>query len=319
MLPKFAFIVTLAIIVNISDAFKIVSYSSHEADHYPGDHVTLVCRSDDYWEYCTWKHKKRTCNLEWKYATGNVTKQKCHDDIDDRVTIAGDYEKHECSIKISDLELNDAGSWQCEMEEYRSGLFRGYTAQKNIDLNVVKATTPTSTTQSTTLIDTTTVSTDSTTSSSTTTTVVESTTTDISNIDEDYSPVPDESHNDTKDEEVEALPVSDKEALVPETSSSVGVIAGVIVTMVVLIIVLTMAVITWHRRRKSHLAIISYLQTERDDAMAANSFLEEAEYHISIIRDPQSLPLQQQQTLKTATDVLDNENADTVVSDSKET
>ena len=56
---------------------------------------------------------------------------------------------------------------------------------------------------------------------------------------------------------------------------------------------------------------------ERDDAMAANSFLEEAEYHISIIRDPQSLPLQQQQTLKTASDVLDNEN--TVVADSKET
>lgn len=51
--------------------------------------------------------------------------------------------------------------------------------------------------------------------------------------------------------------------------------------------------------------------------MAANSFLEEAEYHISIIRDPQSLPLQQQQTLKTASDVLDDEN--TVVADSKET
>ena len=35
--------------------------------------------------------------------------------------------------------------------------------------------------------------------------------------------------------------------------------------------------------------------------MAANAFLEEAEYHISIIRDPQSLPLQQKQTLDTAT------------------
>ena len=45
-----------------------------------------------------------------------MTKQKCHDDLDDRVTIAGDYNKHECSIKIRSLELEDAGSWECQME-----------------------------------------------------------------------------------------------------------------------------------------------------------------------------------------------------------
>ena len=40
--------------------------------------------------------------------------------------------------------------------------------------------------------------------------------------------------------------------------------------------------------------------------MAANSFLEEAEYHISIIRDPQSLPLQQKQTIENAVSATDS-------------
>ena len=53
--------------------------------------------------------------------------------------------------------------------------------------------------------------------------------------------------------------------------------------------------------------------------MASNAFLEEAEYHISIIRDPQSLPLAVS-SMK-ASDILDNSvsEAPVTVSDSKET
>ena len=36
--------------------------------------------------------------------------------------------------------------------------------------------------------------------------------------------------------------------------------------------------------------------------MAANAFLEEAEYHVSIIRDPQNLPLQQKKTIESVTE-----------------
>ena len=50
---------------------------------------------------------------------------------------------------------------------------------------------------------------------------------------------------------------------------------------------------------------------ERDDAMATNSFLEEAEYHISIIRDPGSLPLQTQKTLNSS-DMVTNDTVLTV-------
>ena len=45
--------------------------------------------------------------------------------------------------------------------------------------------------------------------------------------------------------------------------------------------------------------------------MATNSFLEEAEYHISIIRDPGSLPLQTQKTLNSS-DMVTNDTVLTV-------
>jgi len=314
MNSKFAHIFLTLAILKQSDAFKIVSTSHHEKDFQTGDSVTLTCRSDGYWEYCNWRHRDRECQLEWKYSYGDVTKQQCHDDLEDRVSIAGDYNKHECSIRISGLEMKDAGSWECQMEAYVSGVFRGTTDKKSVPLRIIEPTTTESEPSSTTTVSSTTTQSTTTTTEETEHLATEDSINDIysTEYDEEESQDAEQEEEDTKDDEIEALPVSDRDAEV----GSVGLIVGVIVTMLALVIVMVMAGITWHRRRKSHQAIISYLQTERDDAMAANSFLEEAEYHISIIRDPQSLPLQQQHTLKAASDTLD----DTVtVTDSKET
>ena len=44
-----------------------------------------------------------------------MIKQNCHDELDPRTTYSGDYEKHECSITISSVQLRDAGSWSCEV------------------------------------------------------------------------------------------------------------------------------------------------------------------------------------------------------------
>ena len=62
-----------------------------------------------------------------------------------------------------------------------------------------------------------------------------------------------------RDVEIEALPVTEAEEA--EAGSSVGLIAGVIVSLLAIILVLTALGITWHRRRKSQQAIIAYLQT----------------------------------------------------------
>ena len=51
--------------------------------------------------------------------------------------------------------------------------------------------------------------------------------------------------------------------------------------------------------------------------MATNSFLEEAEYHISIIRDPGSLPLQTQKTLNSS-DMVTNDTVLTVDEEEEE-
>jgi len=317
-----------SLLLSLTDAFKIVSISQNEKVHQPGEPVTLLCKSDDYWEYCTWTHKKRECSLEWKYKKGGVIKQNCHDELDPRTTYSGDYEKHECSITISSVQLRDAGSWSCEMESYVWGSTRGYKSKSKIEVVIEeKSTTTKATTTATGATE------SSTTAESSTTTASRSTTEEIKLLpDTDYTANDEEEsqykHDDTdsddsvyeyNDEVVTALPVSDLESAPSQTSA--GLIAGVIVCLAAMGLVVAGVGVTYYRRRKSHQAIISYLQAERDDAMASNAFLEEAEYHISIIRDPQSLPLSTQASLKTSrpSDILDNSVTEVLtVSDTKE-
>lgn len=316
---------SLLLSLGLSDGFKIVSTSQTEKVHQPGDTVTLSCRADSYWEYCSWSHKQRKCDLEWKYSQGHVVKQDCHVDLDPRLIYSGNYEKHECSITISSLQLGDAGSWSCEMESYVLGSTRGYKSRNKIEVAIEAKTATGTTKQTTTESLPTTLG--STTTEGTTATITRTTT-------EDTTVLPEEDHSDTEQEEesqhrnhtdiedldtdevVTALPVSDMEAA--PSQASAGLIAGVIVCLAAMGLVIAGLGVKHYRRRKSQRAIISYLQAERDDAMASNAFLEEAEYHISIIRDPQALPLSVTNTRPS--DILDNSVTEVLtVSDTKET
>lgn len=315
---------SLLLILGLSDGFKIVSTSQTEKVHQPGDTVTLACRADSYWEYCSWSHKQRKCDLEWKYSLGYVKKQDCHVDLDPRLNYTGNYEKHECSVTISSLQLGDAGSWSCEMESYVLGSTRGYISKNKIEV-VIEAKTTTGTTKQTT------------TESLPTTlrpTTTEGTTATFSTTTEDTKVLPEQDYSDTEQEEesqhrnhtniedldrdevVTALPVSDMEAAPSQPSA--GLIAGVIVCLAAMGLVIAGVGVKHYRRRKSQRAIISYLQAERDDAMASNAFLEEAEYHISIIREPQALPLAVTNTR--SSDILDNSVTEVLsASETKET
>ena len=244
----------------------------------------------------------------------------------------------------------------------------GYTKTRSQVIAIAEKTTTTATaTESTT-----TETTSTTTTMKTTTTTAPATTTTTTTLandiidkeieEESQSPedtlyLDDEAKDDTEDgSTVEALPVSDREAA--RSDGSIGVISGVIVSLLAVVVIMTVLGVKLYRRRKSHQAIISYLQSvghieplnlshralkksgfriklfvtlrlplqrcvmifivliivniqERDDAMATNSFLEEAEYHISIIRDPGSLPLQTQKTLNSS-DMVTNDTVLTV-------
>ena len=191
-----------------------------------------------------------------------MIKTECHEKITGRTRVSGDYAKHECAITISAVTLEDAGVWQCELESYVLGATRGYKQRQDITVSVSAPTTSTTSTASIT-------------SSTTTSRTVNAseteveTTTFIEEISIKYDPVetetesqpPSTSEENFKilDEEVEALPVTEAEEA--EEGSSVGLIAGVIVSLLAVILVLAAIGVTWRRRRKSQLAIISYLQT----------------------------------------------------------
>ena len=69
-----------------------------------------------------WRHKSRNsmsyqkeCLLEWKRAKGGVAVQECDESLTHRVTISGDYNRHECGLTISGVTAEDAGVWECEV------------------------------------------------------------------------------------------------------------------------------------------------------------------------------------------------------------
>merc|ERR1719242_2928181 len=64
-------------------------------------------------------------------------------ELDPRTTYSGDYEKHECSITISSVQLRDAGSWSCEMESYVWGSTRGYKSKNKIEVVIEEKSTTT--------------------------------------------------------------------------------------------------------------------------------------------------------------------------------
>ena len=191
-----------------------------------------------------------------------MIKTECHEEITGRTRVSGDYSKHECAITVSAVREEDAGVWECELESYVLGGTRGYKQTQNIRVAVSAPATSTSSTTSTTTARTV----------STSQTEVE-TTTYIEEISIKYDPVETESETEAEsqpsstseenfkilDQEVEALPVTEAEEA--EEGSSVGLIAGVIVSLLAVILVLAAIGVTWRRRRKSQQAIISYLQT----------------------------------------------------------
>ena len=185
-----------------------------------------------------------------------MIKTECHEKITGRTRVSGDYSKHECAITISAVRLEDAGVWQCELESYVLGGSRGYKQTQNIRVAVAAPTTSTTSTTSTSSTTSRTVNTSQ--------TEVE-TTTYIEEISIKYDPVEIETESQppsTSEENfkiVKALPVTETEEA--EEGSSAGLIAGVIVSLLTVILVLAAIGVTWQRRRKSQQAIISYLQT----------------------------------------------------------
>ena len=154
------------------------------------------------------------------------------------------------------------------MESYVYGTSSGYKTKQTIGVSIKS---PTTTTIKPVASTSARVTTSTTVSTITAPTTIKSTTTttpvpivietkDETTLANDIETRIIESH---EDDTVEALPVSNIEA---KEETPIGLIAGVIVSLIAMAIILSVVGVTWYRRRKSHLAIISYLQTVRKKA-----------------------------------------------------
>jgi len=272
--------------------------------------VTLLCKTDDYYEYCSWTHNRRKCDFEWKRAHGKVLKQGCHDDLRHRVSIVGHYDNHECGLQIKNFSVDeDAGQWLCEMEEYKFGGSRGHVSKKYLTVRAPATTTTSTTTE---------ITRTTTTEEEMTTTEVEMTTNEVTTAtdsddiygdnseevqeeddqsveDEEEQEITTEASDDNSDEQYDEYEYEDIMRILeingtktadnihsPEQqidqpgSSVVGVVCGVVVAVLATAAVVG-AVLVWRRRRRDQGVITMSKILEESEARGA--ILEEAEYH----------------------------------------
>ena len=47
--------------------------------------LRLHCKTDSYYEYCTWRHQSQVCEFEWKKNHDKVLKQRCNPYLNNRI------------------------------------------------------------------------------------------------------------------------------------------------------------------------------------------------------------------------------------------
>jgi len=294
-------------LISICTGFKVTKYSQ-VPDHQElrtGERLYLLCKSDSEWERCTFRHRPlgsdksdQYCNQEWKRATDSVQFTSCP--MRSRVRKVGNYKRKECGIEINRLQLKDAGTWECEMEEYKWGdwasgpkhqhHFKAITVRNRFTPSVIV---PKEEKEEVEEEE-----------------VVEEEEEEESKDVEHHDVV----HHDEEEEEDLIVPTSSKESFGEDdfkiyngtefvlsngnstdevmwhqnleggelAGSSVGPIVGGLIAAIALVASLVVGTFLWTRKKKS-LAIISMSKLrESDDASQANAFIEEAEYNATM-------------------------------------
>ena len=89
-----------------------------------GQDFILSCTVDNYYEWCTFRKNARKCDFEWKRALNNIATIDCHD-FKEKADFHGNYNNHECAIKVKNATFMDSGIWTCDLESYHFGFNRG--------------------------------------------------------------------------------------------------------------------------------------------------------------------------------------------------
>ena len=136
----------LSLALVISNTFDLLEVRPKNISVKEGDSVTLFCSVDAYWEWCKFSHGGKVCDYVWKKEQWNVTVLNC-EDFAGRAEFVADYDQYHCAMKLSNVQLEDAGDWSCELESYHASRYRGsgYQRTGEMVIEVIPVTTTTNT------------------------------------------------------------------------------------------------------------------------------------------------------------------------------
>lgn len=217
----FQFLLIVTLLSGSVFTFEMVTVKPKSVSVDEGGSIELFCAVDSYYEWCTFKrHDGKICDFEWKRDLWGLDVLECSE-FEGRYVRTGEYDKNECGFKLSNVTLEDAGQWTCELESYHSGRYRGYgyrvNGAFNVDVIVVTTTTTTTTT--------TTESTTTTTTTTTTSTAVRSETS------REYDE--EEYHSDEVDQENDANTDSQDSDKPDEESSTMYIVIAVLLLIII--------------------------------------------------------------------------------------
>ncbi|TRY78631.1 hypothetical protein TCAL_14436 [Tigriopus californicus] len=143
----------VAITIDKVSSFKVTTISQAHTVVQEGESLVLQCSVDDWYEWCTFRHKNKKCDFQWRKDVYNITVLDCQD-YEGRFQFQGQYNNNECGIEIENVAVEDGGEWVCEFENYYNGYYRGYGYQAEkkmtVEVKILTTTTTTTTTTSTT-------------------------------------------------------------------------------------------------------------------------------------------------------------------------
>ena len=124
-------IVSKDVTVEISSNFNFIENKVKVFNAIEGDKLNLKCKVDHKFEWCSFKHKNKTCEKSFKE---NSYTMDC-EDFEDRAEIS-----ETCSITLNNVTLQDDGNWICEIERFH-GYGKGYgtVISQDLTLNVLSS------------------------------------------------------------------------------------------------------------------------------------------------------------------------------------
>jgi len=101
---------------------KISEFKPRSKKVKQGETLTLWCKADNWWEWCTIEHEGKECQFIVIYdgSSYKYEKKKCNNGFDDRIEFDKNMEKkwYECGVTLRDVRPEDAGDWSCQMIKY---------------------------------------------------------------------------------------------------------------------------------------------------------------------------------------------------------